>query len=118
MGGAKMDVNDVNYGAFLANDRTLGDPQVFDVEKGAEVRLRIVNGAASTNFWIDLGAIEGTVVTVDGNPVTPLKVQQFPLAVAQRVDTILRMPADGKTLPALPPGEAPPLPTSSVLPPP
>ena len=81
-----MDLNDVTYDAFLANDRTLADPQVFDVEKGAEVRLRIINGAASTNFWIDLGAIEGTVVTVDGNPVAPLKVQQFPLAVAQRVD--------------------------------
>ncbi|HEV7543159.1 MAG TPA: multicopper oxidase domain-containing protein, partial [Reyranella sp.] len=61
MDGAKMDLNDVTYDAFLANDRTLADPQVFDVEKGAEVRLRIINGAASTNFWIDLGAIEGTV---------------------------------------------------------
>src|SRR5258708_10015505 len=37
------DLNDVTYDAFLANDRTLADPQVFDVEKGAEVRLRIIN---------------------------------------------------------------------------
>lgn len=96
-----MDLNDVTYDAFLANDRTLADPQVFDVEKGAEVRLRIINGAASSNFMIDLGRVEGTVLTVDGNPVLPMKVQQFPLATAQRVDIVVRMPADGTALPVL-----------------
>jgi FtsP/CotA-like multicopper oxidase with cupredoxin domain len=118
MDSGKADLNDITYDAFLANDRTLADPQVFDVEKGAEVRLRIINGAASTNFWIDLGAIEGTVVTVDGNPVAPLKVQQFPLAVAQRVDIIMRMPADGKTVPVLARGEGRTLQTGVVLRPP
>ena len=118
MAGAKPDLNDVTYDAFLANDRTLADPQVFDVEKGAEVRLRIINGAASTNFWIDLGAIEGTVLTIDGNPVAPLKVQQFPLAVSQRVDIIMRMPADGKAVPVLARGEGRTLQTGVVLRPP
>ena len=118
MDGMKPDLNDVTYDAFLANDRTLADPQVFDVEKGAEIRLRIINGSASTNFLIDLGAIEGTVVTVDGNPVAPLKVQQFPLAVAQRVDIIVRMPADGKTVPVLARGEGRTLQTGVVLRPP
>ena len=103
--GAKMDLNDITYDTFLANDRTLADPQIFDVEKGAEVRLRIINAAASTNFMIDLGAIEGTVVTVDGNPVAPLKVRQFPLAIAQRVDIVVRLPDDGKSVPVLARGE-------------
>ena len=118
MDGTKIDLNDITYDAFLANDRTLADPQVFDVEKGVEVRLRIINGAASTNFWIDLGAIEGTVVTVDGNPVAPLKIQQFPLAVAQRVDIMLRMPADGKTVPCWHAAKAGPLQTGVMLRPP
>jgi FtsP/CotA-like multicopper oxidase with cupredoxin domain len=100
-----MDLNDVTYDAFLANDRTLADPQVFDVEKGAEVRLRIINAAASTNFMIELGNVEGTVLTVDGNPVVPLKVRHFPLAIAQRVDIVVRMPADGAALPVLARGE-------------
>jgi FtsP/CotA-like multicopper oxidase with cupredoxin domain len=100
-----MDLNDVTYDAFLANDRTLADPQVFDVEKGAEVRLRIINAAASTNFMIDLGRVEGTVLTVDGNPIVPMKVRQFPLAIAQRVDIVVRMPADGTALPVLARGE-------------
>ena len=96
-----MDLNDVAYDAFLANDRTLGDPQVFDVEKAGEVRLRIINAAASTNFVIELGNVEGTVLTVDGNPVVPLKVRQFPLAIAQRVDIVVRLPTDGSALPVL-----------------
>ena len=52
-----MDLNDVTYDAFLANDRTLANPQVFDDEKGAEVRLRIINAAASSNFMIELGNV-------------------------------------------------------------
>ena len=103
--GGGMDLNDVTYDAFLANDRTLADPQVFDVEKGAEVRLRIINAAASTNFMIELGNVEGTVLTVDGNPVVPMKVRQFPLAIAQRVDIVVRLPADGSALPVLARGE-------------
>ena len=67
--------------------------------------MRLINGAASTNFMIDLGAVEGTVVTVDGNPVAPLTVRDFPLAVAQRVDIILRVPDDGKAVPVLARGE-------------
>ena len=106
--GGGMDLNDVTYDAFLANDRTLADPQVFDVEKGAEVRLRIINAAASTNFMIDLGNVEG-------NPVVPLKVRQFPLAIAQRVDIAVRLPADGSALPVLARGEGRPLQTGVVL---
>ncbi|MFN4018051.1 MAG: multicopper oxidase family protein [Reyranella sp.] len=101
VGMGTPDLNDVTYDAFLANDRTLADPQVVDVEKGAEVRLRIINGAASSNFVIDLGGADGTVLAVDGNPVVPLVARQFPLAIAQRVDIVVRLPADGAALPIL-----------------
>ncbi|MBV8410008.1 MAG: multicopper oxidase family protein [Alphaproteobacteria bacterium] len=118
MGDARADLNDVPYDAFLANDRTLADPQVFDVDKGAEVRLRLINGAASTNFMIDLGPLEGTVVTVDGNPVVPIKVREFPLAVSQRVDIVLRVPDDGKAVPVLARGEGLTMQTGVILRPP
>ena len=65
------------------------------------MRLRIINGAASSNFMIDLGTVDGTVLTVDGNPVVPLVVRRFPLAIAQRVDVVVRLPADGTALPIL-----------------
>ncbi|WP_422000531.1 multicopper oxidase family protein [Reyranella sp.] len=114
-GKGDRDLNDVTYAAFLANDRTLADPQVFDVDKGAEVRLRLINGAASTNFMIELGSIEGTVLTVDGNPVAPVTVRRFPLAVAQRVDILVRMPADGSAVPVVARGEGRPLQAGVVL---
>src|SRR6478752_6161854 len=45
MGGAaaKPDLNDVKYDAFVANDRTLGDPDVVKVEPGGRVLLRVIN---------------------------------------------------------------------------
>jgi FtsP/CotA-like multicopper oxidase with cupredoxin domain len=112
-GGGRLDLNDVTYDAFIANDRTLDDPEVVDVDKGAEVRLRLINGAASTNFMIDLGPIEGTVVTVDGNPVAPLKVRSFPLAVSQRVDIVVRVP--DQAIPVLARGEGLAMQTGVIL---
>lgn len=114
MSGAP-DLNDITYDAYIANERTLADPQVFDVDKGAEVRLRIINGAASTNFVLDLGATEGILLTVDGNPIMPMTVRQVPLAVAQRADILVRMPADGKALPILARGEGSTMQTGFVL---
>ncbi len=86
------DLSDVLHDAYLANDRTLDDPQVLRVERGQRVRLRIINGAASTNFMLDLGALEGTLIAVDGRPILPIFGRRFPLAVAQRADIRLTLP--------------------------
>jgi len=94
------DLNDVTYGAFLANERTLDDPDVIAVEPNAEVRLRIINASTSSNYWIDLGHLEGRLVAVDGNPIEPMAVRRIPLAVAQRADVILRVPS-GQAAPVL-----------------
>ncbi len=88
-----MDLNDVEYDAFLANDRTLGDPMVVQVERTGRVRLRIINGAASSAFWIDLGELAGKVVAVDGSAVVPVAGRRFPIAIAQRLDLIVEVPA-------------------------
>jgi FtsP/CotA-like multicopper oxidase with cupredoxin domain len=89
------DLNDVAYDAFLANDRTLGDPEVFPVERGGRVHLRLINGATATAFWIDLGALGGDVIAVDGNPVKPIRTSRFPMAQGQRVDVLITLTADG-----------------------
>src|SRR3546814_4394017 len=73
-----MDLNDVQYYAFLANDRTLDDPEVIRTERGGRVRLRIINGGASTAFWLDFGGVTASVVAVDGNPVQPVAGTRFP----------------------------------------
>ena len=84
--------NDVQYDALLANDRTLDDPEILRSEIGGHIRLRIINAAAATNMWIDLGALEGALVAVDGNTVFPLKGSRFPLAIAQRADIRIALP--------------------------
>jgi FtsP/CotA-like multicopper oxidase with cupredoxin domain len=101
MPGDAPDLNDIQYDAYLANDRTLADPAVVRVARGGRVRLRLINGATSTAFWIDLGVLGGTVVAVDGNPVKPLNVTRIPMAQAQRVDVILTIPPDGGAFPVL-----------------
>jgi FtsP/CotA-like multicopper oxidase with cupredoxin domain len=93
--------NDISFDAMLANDRTLDDPEVVSVEPGGRVRLRLINGAAATNFWIDLGQLEGELVAVDGNAITPLKGNRFPLAIAQRADVRIALPSGPGAWPVL-----------------
>jgi hypothetical protein len=40
--GMAMDLNDIDYDAFLANDRTLADPEVIRTEPGGRVQLRLI----------------------------------------------------------------------------
>jgi FtsP/CotA-like multicopper oxidase with cupredoxin domain len=96
-----MDLNDVSYDAFLANDRTLDDPELVRVDKGQRVRLRIINAASATNFLIDLGALSGSLTDVDGRPIVPVIGSRFPIAVAQRADVRLTLPADEGAWPVL-----------------
>jgi FtsP/CotA-like multicopper oxidase with cupredoxin domain len=94
-GTPRIGLNDVEFDAFLANDRTLTDPEVVRVGRGGRVRLRIINGASSSQFWIDLGALTGYVVAVDGQSVRPVAGQRFPLAMAQRLDLLIDLPGTG-----------------------
>jgi FtsP/CotA-like multicopper oxidase with cupredoxin domain len=112
-GMGMMDINDVDHDAYLANDRTLDDPEVVSVELGGRVRLRIINGAASTNFTIDLG-IEGKLFAVDGNPVEPVHGRRFPIGIAQRLDIRLTVPG-GAAVPVLALREGAPERTGIVL---
>ncbi|MDR3505078.1 MAG: multicopper oxidase family protein [Acidocella sp.] len=90
-----MDFNDVDFDAYLANDRTLRDPQIVRASPGEQIRLRLINGATATSFWIDLGTLSGQLIAVDGDPVQPVSVRRFPLAGAQRADILLRLPGAG-----------------------
>ena len=90
--GAKPDLNDVKYDAFLANDRTLADPDVVKVEPGASVLLRVINSSSMSAFHVDLGALEGELIAVDGFPLAPVAGGRFPIAVAQRLDIVLSIP--------------------------
>jgi FtsP/CotA-like multicopper oxidase with cupredoxin domain len=98
---AAAHLHDVDYDAFLANDRTLDDPEVFRVERGGRVRLRLINGATATNFWLDLDSLEGRLVAVDGMPVVPVTGRRFEFAIAQRLDIVLEIPQSEGSWPIL-----------------
>lgn len=95
------DLNDIQYDAYLANDRTLDDPEVVMVEKGGMVRVRIINGATATGFTMDVGKLQAQVIAVDGQDITPLTATTFPLSMGQRVDFLCRIPAEGGAFPIL-----------------
>lgn len=104
MGGmamAGMDLNDFNFDAYLANDRTLDDPEVVTVEKSGRVLLRIINASAATVFWIDTGALPGRAVATDGNPIQPVPGFRFGLAMGQRLDIEVDIPGEGGAFPIL-----------------
>lgn len=101
MDGMAMDLNDYEWDAYLANDRTLSDPEVVQVERGGRIRLRVINGAAATVFWIDTGQAEARLVAVDGHAVQPLSGSRFGLAMGQRLDLEIALPNEGGAWPIL-----------------
>jgi FtsP/CotA-like multicopper oxidase with cupredoxin domain len=98
---AKPDLNDVKYDAFLANDRTLGDPEVVKVEPGGRVLLRIINSSSMSAFHVDLGPLDGELIAVDGFRIAPVVARRFPIAVAQRLDIRLAIPRAPAAYPVL-----------------
>ena len=100
-GAMALDLNDFDYDAYLANDRTLADPEIVPVERGGRVRVRVINAAAATAFTIDLGGLDGTLIAVDGQPVRPVAGRRFPVSVAQRIDVRLQLPSSGGAFPIL-----------------
>jgi FtsP/CotA-like multicopper oxidase with cupredoxin domain len=72
---AAPDLNDVKYDAFLANFRTLADPETVKVEPGGRVLLRIVNSSSMSNFHVDLGGLGGELVAVDGFAIEPRRAR-------------------------------------------
>ena len=96
-----MDLNDIDYDAYLANDRTLDDPEAIRVEAKGRVRLRIINGAAATNFTIDTGRLRGELIAIDGQDVAPVVGSAFPIAMGQRLDIRLAIPKEGGAFPIL-----------------
>ena len=100
-GSMARDINDIDYDAYLANDRTLDDPEIVSVEAGGRVRVRIINGATATVFTMDFGELEGTLTAVDGRDIEPIKGRRFPVAMGQRIDVRLALPREIRSFPIL-----------------
>ncbi|MHA6250024.1 multicopper oxidase domain-containing protein [Pontibacter sp. CAU 1760] len=88
------DIADVYYPAFLTN----GEPakQYPEFEPGQKVRLRFINAAASSQFWLTFGGEDPLLVAADGVDVVPVARDKTFIAVAETYDFIVTVPQSGK----------------------
>ncbi|HVA67091.1 MAG TPA: multicopper oxidase domain-containing protein [Elusimicrobiota bacterium] len=87
-----MDISDVYYNRFLAN----GAPRIHIAAKpGDLVRLRLVDGSASTYFFLQFAGGPVKIISADGQDVQPDEENRFLIAVAETYDVLLTVPSDG-----------------------
>jgi CopA family copper-resistance protein len=87
-----MDIADVAYDRFLAN----GKPETtLHAEPGETIRLRIVDGSATTYFYLEYAGSPMTIVAADGIDVKPVKENRFLIGVAETYDILIQAPESG-----------------------
>jgi CopA family copper-resistance protein len=82
------DVTGYTY-AYLLNGFTDADDWHALFKVGERVRLRFVNQSAMTIFDVRIPGLKMTIVAADGNPVQPVEVDEFRIAVAETYDVIV-----------------------------
>lgn len=88
------DIADIYYPAFLINgEETIEYP---DFKPGEKVRLRIIDGGASTSFWMTFGGETPTLISADGKDVVPVKKNKTFIGIAETYDFIVTIPQEGK----------------------
>lgn len=88
-----MDVSDVYYERFLVNG--VQQQQKSKYKKGDRVRLRVINGSASTYFWLTYSGGKISVVATDGEEVVPVDVDRLIIGVSEIYDVVVTIPEDG-----------------------
>ncbi|MEO6567927.1 MAG: multicopper oxidase domain-containing protein [Opitutaceae bacterium] len=88
-----MDLADVAYDRFLTN----GHPEDhLSAKPGERVRLRIVDGGASTFFHVEFAGGPMTIIAADGQDVEPVEVPRLLIGMAETYDVLVTVPSDGK----------------------
>jgi CopA family copper-resistance protein len=92
MGG--MDLSDVGYDAFLINGKK--DYQALVAHPGEKIRLRVINAAASSYFYLNLGDIPMKVISADGIDIKPTLAKEILIGMAETYDILFEMPEHKK----------------------
>lgn len=89
-----MAILDNYYDLFLVN----GQPtQAYpDFKPGERVRLRIINAAAASYFWITFGGETPLLIAADGLDVIPVAQDKTLISVAETYDFLITIPENGK----------------------
>jgi FtsP/CotA-like multicopper oxidase with cupredoxin domain len=88
-----MDVSDVYYDKFLLNGRQ--ENFYEDVKPGEKIRLRVINGAATSYFWLQFAGGKMRVVAAGGLDIVPIEVDRMMIAIAETYDIEVTLPEDG-----------------------
>lgn len=87
-----MDIADVAYDRFLAN----GQPDAtLDAKPGDTIRLRTIDGSATTYFYLEYAGGPMTIMGADGLDVEPVKENRFLIGVAETYDVLVKVPGPG-----------------------
>ena len=86
-------------------EREFADVAIMQIapDQGAfmTLLLRLMGAAPATNFFIDTGALDATIIATDGEEVQPIKGNFFQLSTAQRLDLLVTIPEAGGVFPIL-----------------
>src|SRR5690606_30589314 len=86
------DVSDVYYEKFLINGAS--EEQLAQFKAGDRIRLRLINGGASSYFWVTYAGGKITVVANDGNDVVPVEVDRLIIGVSETYDIVVDIPEE------------------------
>jgi CopA family copper-resistance protein len=75
--------------AHLMNGRTAEGNWTGEFRAGERIRLRFINGSATTIYDVRIPGLPVTVVAADGQPVEPVSVDEFRISVAETFDVIV-----------------------------
>jgi len=87
------DVSGATY-TYLMNGASPATNWTGLFRPGERVRLRFINGSASTLFDVRIPGLKLTVVAADGQAVEPVDVDEFRIATAETYDVIVQPDAD------------------------
>ncbi|MGE3392541.1 MAG: copper resistance system multicopper oxidase, partial [Gammaproteobacteria bacterium] len=73
----------------LVNGHTSAQNWTGLFRRGERIRLRFINGSAASYYDVRIPGLRMTVVAADGQPVTPVEVDEFRIAVAETYDVIV-----------------------------
>ncbi len=88
------DIADVYYNAFLSNGQNLQEYPQF--RPGERVRLRLINGSSSSQFWVTIGGTDALLISADGTDVVPVTHNKTFIAIAETYDLLLTIPDSGR----------------------
>ena len=89
-----MAISDNYFDKFFINGDAIQNYP--DFKPGERVRVRFINAAAATYFWLTFGGEDPILVSSDGIDVVPVAHNKTLIGVAETYDFIVTIPTNGK----------------------